>query len=360
MATNRVDTGSTYVPNSLLLDPQFWQMGESRRATLLVLLAHRNRKTGLAWPSQDTIAKMIGRSRRTVWGSIKDLEAAGMIQCKRGRMGGGRVQSAITIYRFPCVEDTVVDCATRATQTTAPPHGIDCATVVTQSSGRCLSNSRSLIEQPVTVDCATAVAQEPKENHKRNHHQRRQIDSGPKDARVAAASAGCAEAATPAADVIAALMGTGIGEPTRTDLASMPGITADIITSTAATTQQLGGGIGMMVNNIKAAVEANRVAIAHKATQARLRAVEAERVSRAILERNAAERLVAAEDARVAAYIDSLSQDEQDELRQQAVGLATNGVARQAMGRCGLANTMVRNMVLPLIADRLDGVVPAQ
>jgi hypothetical protein len=62
----------------------------SARTLLLVIASHVNPDTGWAWPSLDTLAKEIARTRRHVIRLITQLKTLGELEIRRGH-GRGRV-----------------------------------------------------------------------------------------------------------------------------------------------------------------------------------------------------------------------------------------------------------------------------
>lgn len=81
---------------------------------------------------------------------------------------------------------------------------------------------------------------------------------------VTAAAGGCAEPPPPAAEarpadtsarVVAALEAAGIANPTLAQLAALPGLTPEIVSSEARSARERGKGIGALVQNIRAAVQ---------------------------------------------------------------------------------------------------------
>ena len=62
----------------------------SARTLLLVIASHVNPDTGWAWPSLDTLADEIARTRRHVIRLIAELETLGELEVRRGH-GRGHV-----------------------------------------------------------------------------------------------------------------------------------------------------------------------------------------------------------------------------------------------------------------------------
>lgn len=69
-------------------------LSERARATLAALESHDQRGTGLVWPGIARLARLIGKSRRTVERALADLEDAGLIQ-RRKRPYGSNVYRLI-------------------------------------------------------------------------------------------------------------------------------------------------------------------------------------------------------------------------------------------------------------------------
>ncbi len=68
-------------------------------AVAVVLAEHYNHEKGAAWPAQNTMAELLGRSRRTVRLALAALENRGLIQ--RVRDGGPKSSAAFALVMPP-------------------------------------------------------------------------------------------------------------------------------------------------------------------------------------------------------------------------------------------------------------------
>ena len=75
-----------------------------------------------AYPSQARIAKNLGISVKTVYRSLKDLEAAGLVVIKRGSFGTSSVYSVAVSVNESTVNESSMDKASIAPRTTSPYH----------------------------------------------------------------------------------------------------------------------------------------------------------------------------------------------------------------------------------------------
>ncbi len=85
------------IPRSLFDYPGWLKLNGRAQALLVVLICHRNSKDGTAWPTMETLASLLGISRRRVVDLVKDLRDGGLIQTKHKRVG---VDTRL-IYTFP-------------------------------------------------------------------------------------------------------------------------------------------------------------------------------------------------------------------------------------------------------------------
>lgn len=79
-------------------------------------LCFRGSSKGYCFPKQETIAKAIGVSRRTVNRNLKELEELGLIKRVRRRTGDG--QPISTVYELPEVKK-MLECDTSVTEGTS-------------------------------------------------------------------------------------------------------------------------------------------------------------------------------------------------------------------------------------------------
>ena len=97
-------TGWSMTPNMLLLHPRYRQLNRSEVKTLQVILAHRDRRSGVAWPSQETIAEIAGFTRQTVAEAVESLRSehpAGPFITTERRWFKGATR---LVYRVPCLD----------------------------------------------------------------------------------------------------------------------------------------------------------------------------------------------------------------------------------------------------------------
>lgn len=73
------------------------------KAVFGALLAHYNNRLREAWPSQKTIMKLTGASKRSVQKAIERLVELGLVRIVRQGGGAGRP----TIYAFPDVDEAI-------------------------------------------------------------------------------------------------------------------------------------------------------------------------------------------------------------------------------------------------------------
>ncbi len=92
--------GWTRVPNSVLLDVRTAKLTGAELRVLLLLMAHRNCKTGLAWPSQKTLGQLAGLHRSTVAEAVAGLRRARMIKAQRAWHAG----ATRLVYSFPSLD----------------------------------------------------------------------------------------------------------------------------------------------------------------------------------------------------------------------------------------------------------------
>lgn len=74
-------------------------LGASARAVAVALWTHCD-PVGRSWPSQQTIARLVGRGERTVRAAVKSLEAARVILRDVPRLDDRRRCRRTTVYRF--------------------------------------------------------------------------------------------------------------------------------------------------------------------------------------------------------------------------------------------------------------------
>jgi DNA-binding MarR family transcriptional regulator len=249
-----------------------WSSLSGSAAKIVVVLAEsvndatrRERGEWLAWPSITTIMERAGLKRAIVYRSISELEKAGVL--KRRTSGKG---TTTTMYQL--LEPGVY-------------------------SGRPVHTSR-----PVGSTGARAGGLPPYTQLRLNDLDRSSSRSSSSKPTKPAPSTAAGSAA--AGEVMEALTLAEISEPTRSKLASLDGITAELVERVTRSARDRGKGTGAIVNDIKAAIE-------KKATTPRRRRVERVTTSTAAADREA----TAAEQQRIDQVIAGLSDDE---LRQHA------------------------------------------
>ena len=131
--------GWTRVPNSLLLDARTLGLTDAAVVVMVWLLAHRNQKTGLAWPSQDSIAEASGLGLSTVRMAVVKLREAGLLDAVRRRHDG---QTRL-VYTFP----TIDHCAASGATPIAQPAAQDSPTVAQNNTDRCAASGASPIRK---------------------------------------------------------------------------------------------------------------------------------------------------------------------------------------------------------------------
>lgn len=93
------------------------QLNETDRAVLDVLARYSCKELGKSWLAKSTIAKIVGKSRRTIIRVCNKLERLGIIrQYERKRETGDRRQTSNLIVILPAVEQHVTpECHTQET-----------------------------------------------------------------------------------------------------------------------------------------------------------------------------------------------------------------------------------------------------
>lgn len=91
------------VPNAILLHPGFAELRGSSVKVWLVVAAHRNRESGTAFPSRQTIAKISGVTVPTVARALKQLDQVGMLVWESARGQGCKRHN---IYRVPLMDSS--------------------------------------------------------------------------------------------------------------------------------------------------------------------------------------------------------------------------------------------------------------
>ncbi len=226
-----------------LVDSGLWAtLKPADHAVYGVIAAH----TGQDWsacPSLERIASLAGVTREAVCVAIVRLETGGIIEVEHG---GGRGHT--NIYRL----------------------------VRNSNHRQTVSDDRNSNPPPDKQSSPTAetvIADRPNSNLPLTRTDRTELEQQ-QNSRCEAAAAGIAGAepdemlaANPA--VLGALKAAGIGEPTRSALAGLPGITAELITRETANARTQAKGPGATVQNIRAALDAQQA----QAEQARERAI---------------------------------------------------------------------------------------
>lgn len=190
---------------------QFAELDGGEAKVLCSLIKHANRRTLLAWPGPDTIADDVGRDVRNVRRALRRLEDKGLIKLQV--KGGGRTKS--NVYHMTIKEGAC-----------APLFDGQKGGVGAQKGGpmRTKRGAHAPPEQCRTVD---------------------EQQQGP------AAAAG----APPDQQTRQALAAAGIGEPTRSKLASTRGVTPALIRSVTESAQ--GAGPGLIVTRIREQADAS-------------------------------------------------------------------------------------------------------
>ena len=96
----RAEYGWFHVMRSRIMDGLVAEIGFPAMATYLVIKAHANHRDGVAFPSQERLAKLMGCSVDTVARATKTLVQAGLIR-ERGR---GRHKEYLMLESAPVTE----------------------------------------------------------------------------------------------------------------------------------------------------------------------------------------------------------------------------------------------------------------
>ena len=188
------------------------EMGPTAAKVLVVLAKHADDRW-VAWPSMSSIMRLTGTPRASTYEAITWLEEKGLLQ-RRDR-GGGRHSTTYQLSEPP------VRCAGRVRSAGRVPSG---------APDPCRPASRTpsrLIEQ----------------------------DSSNNSGASARRSRRGAPAPGQAAAVVESLIDCEIAEPTRSHLAQLPHITPALVGRVVEKTREKGGGVGAVVNGIRAACE---------------------------------------------------------------------------------------------------------
>ena len=205
------------ITNAMIDDGTMARLGNAALRVFLVLSRMANSE-GMAWPSVATLVERTGCSRRDVFRAIRELEQAKLVT---RRSGGG--QRRTNWYR---VNQTV------------PPMA-----PLPESNGA-TGGTRTV--PPV------APHQDPKKN---TQQQPKVIHSCKPSAPPPCPTEPIAAADLPKDKNRQALIRAGIAEPTRSRLAALPGLTPDLIASTAESVRGRGKGVGVLVLELRAVVE---------------------------------------------------------------------------------------------------------
>lgn len=82
--------------NDFIRDPA---IGPYEKTVFGILQTFRNNRTGLAFPSLETVAALVPCTPRRAQTAIKALEAAGYIKVRRGRHANEK--KAVNVYELP-------------------------------------------------------------------------------------------------------------------------------------------------------------------------------------------------------------------------------------------------------------------
>ena len=186
------------------------------------------RETGGCQCGFRAISKGVGiANNKTIAKAIRALNRAALIQVERGKSGQSNK------YYLP---------PNRAPNDTALPQT---AHQTTPLCPRPRTKRHRAPNDPASAHQMTPL------NKKEKKRQQQQLPCAP------AAAADCApNGEEDHRDLLANLTAHGIGEPTRSRLAALPGITPEIVNEAAGRIKQRGGGTGLLVREIQAAVEA--------------------------------------------------------------------------------------------------------
>lgn len=214
------ESGDGLIIPSTELDPEtgrLCKVGRPAQAVYMVLVCHANQKTRIAWPSHDTIAASLGCGIKVVERAVGDLQKQGLIEVLK--RGGGRTKTGKGIsnrYKitppYPVRNDGVEGGATPSEMT----------------------------DNPVTFDQRTPSEMTGEQVREQVIEQQQ------------GAAAGIDDSSDPNRQ---ALTLAGVGDPARSDLADLPGITPTLIRDKAAWCRERGKGVPVLIEELKLASE---------------------------------------------------------------------------------------------------------
>lgn len=272
-----------------IVDTGIWaDLSPSAAKVLVVLTRHVNdgqRQRGgdwLAWPSVTTIMKLAGTKRAATYQAIAELEQRKLLTRRNG--GGGRNTTTYQLIEPPVHARGPVHA-----------HGPQGSTHTNPTRPRTRTRSRLNEED----------------------RKKQQVD--------AAAGDVCQ-------DVLEALVAAGISEPTRTQLATLSGVTTRLVEQVAERAISQGKGVGVIVNDIRAKAAAN-VAKRERARAKRQveREMQATQQQQRETEREEQER-IDSEMLTVNRFINSMSDNELEQARQDVLDSMT-AMERKAVER---------------------------
>lgn len=287
------------VPYAVIASGALCRLRRNELAVYVVIAAHVNRDW---WATLTTerLADFGGMSQRTARRVTAQLAARGLLTVARG--GGRGLANTYTLATNPdSIAVTVLGSRKRYA-----------AIVTCGNPDKSPSKPGQLASETVSDGAPNPDTQ----GVRRTEEQIEQSNRRPPAGRAAAAAdelQGRNDADSKAdPGVIEALTAAGIGEPTRGQLATLPGITPQLVRDAAERVNAKGGGPGLAVNAIRAAVEAQTIQADQRCAEAR-----AEQKRRAA---EAAERQrLDGEWRETRAWYDELSPDQRAELKARAI-----------------------------------------
>ena len=267
----------------------FAGMNGSTATVYLILARHANRQW-VAWPSQDRIAELAGIDVRTARSAVTELERRGLVKTTNRVGGRGRT----TEYRIVTNPDEIAPLSQAETRTNHCPKPGRTATET--RTNRCRKPGRNHPPEQIRNRCRTD-----------SNNAAAAGDAQPKRETLAA---------EPDAAVMDALILAGIGEPTRGELAQLPGISAELIRRVNKRTRARSGGTGAVVLDIRAELEAQAKRVERKQAEKNATAVAS---TKRLADAQADRQRLKIEQAETDALIDSLNDAELDRLKAQVI-----------------------------------------
>lgn len=142
-----IDKGQPFgmIPLSLFDDPRWTGLTGRSQALMIALLALRNSNTDMAWPTGNTLAKMLGIGRRRVVDLVEELREARLIETKCRRMG----EVTRLVYSFPALDRS----ARYVTSLASNQSVVDSTSLSTEV--QCTALDRSAIHEQPKCNVAT-------------------------------------------------------------------------------------------------------------------------------------------------------------------------------------------------------------